>query len=357
VKHWQETGHVIDRVVRLGQAGRRCALATVTAIEGSAYRRPGAKLLVEDDGSAHGGVSGGCLEEDVRQIGLEVLGSGRARLRHYATGDDETNNVWGFGLGCDGKVDVFVQPVSTEAARDVWTRVRELLHGDSPFALSTPLQEGGGGEVVVVGEAGFVAGAADAELEAEAAAGLRAGRSSRQTLGSRAVFTEVLLPPPKLVVCGAGDDARPLVSYAAAAGFRVVVVDHRSAYLRAERVPEAWRRLPLRPEEPGELPSGSDTCAVVMTHSLKRDTEWVRRLLATDASYIGVLGPRARTARILEELGASAQGRVFGPVGLDLGADGPEQVALSIVAELLAVRAGREPRHLRERDMALHVRR
>jgi xanthine/CO dehydrogenase XdhC/CoxF family maturation factor len=147
------------------------------------------------------------------------------------------------------------------------------------------------------------------------------------------------------------------VSYAAAAGFRVVVVDHRSAYLTAERVPEAWKRLPLRPEEPGELPSGRDTFAVVMTHSLKRDTEWVRRLLAADVSYIGLLGPRARTSRILEEAGAPAQGRVFGPVGLDLGADGPEQVALSIVAELLAVRSGREPRHLREREVALHARR
>ena len=357
MKHWQETGQILERVVRLGQAGRRCALATVTAIEGSAYRRPGAKLLVEEDGTAHGGVSGGCLEEDVRQTGLEVLRSGRARQRRYATGDDETNNVFGFGLGCDGKVDVFVQPVSSEAACGVWTQVLELLQGDSPFALSTPLDEGGSSEVVVIGEAGRVAGAAAAELEAEAAAALRVGRSSRRTLGSRAVFTEVLLPPPKLVVCGAGDDARPLVSYAAAAGFRVVVVDHRSAYLTAARVPEAWRRLALRPHEPGELPSGRDTYAVVMTHSLRRDTEWVRRLLETEASYIGLLGPRARTSRILDAVGAEARGRVFGPVGLDLGADGPEQVALSIVAELLAVRSGREPRHLRERELALHARR
>jgi xanthine/CO dehydrogenase XdhC/CoxF family maturation factor len=135
-----------------------------------------------------------------------------------------------------------------------------------------------------------------------------------------------------------------------------VVVDHRSHYLAQERVADAWRRLPLRPEDEGELPAGRDSYAVVMTHSLKRDTEWVRRLVATDVSYIGVLGPRARTARILEEVGARARGRVFGPVGLDLGADGPEQVALSIVAELLAVRSGREPRHLRESEVALHAR-
>ncbi len=170
------------------------------------------------------------------------------------------------------------------------------------------------------------------------------------------MFTDVLVPPLKLLVCGAGEDARPLVAVASAAGFRVCVADPRSAYLTAQRLPEAWKLLLLHPEDDSAvLPGDGETYAVVMTHSLERDTKWVRRLLATNVPYIGVLGPRARTLKILEELGASGNERVFGPVGLDLGADGPEQVALSIVAELLTVWSGREPRHLREREVAVHV--
>ena len=361
MKHWQETRQILRRVVELGRAGHMCALATVTRIEGSAYRRPGAKLLIEDDGSALGGVSGGCLEEDVRQVGLQVLRSGESRLLHYATGDDDSK-VWGLGLGCDGEVEILVQPVSSEAACGPWAEVQTLLEGDSPFTLSMRLTPGRAGAFLAVGERGRIAGGlgeteADAEAEAQATALIRAGRpSARPVPGSTTVFTELLVPPLKLLVCGAGEDARPLVAVASAAGFRVCVADPRSAYLTAQRLPEAWKLLLLHPEDDSaELPGDRATYAVVMTHSLERDTKWVRRLLATNVPYIGVLGPRARTLKFLEELGASGNERVFGPVGLDLGADGPEQVALSIVAELLLVWSGREPRHLREREVAVHA--
>jgi xanthine/CO dehydrogenase XdhC/CoxF family maturation factor len=170
------------------------------------------------------------------------------------------------------------------------------------------------------------------------------------------VFIETLLPPPRLLVCGAGDDARPLVAAAANVGFRAVVADHRAAYATPARFPEAHAVFVVRPEGPWTQPRvDASTHAVVMTHSLKRDTEWVRRLAATEAPYIGVLGPRARTERIVAALPASARPRVYGPVGLDLGAEGPEQVALSIVSEVLAVASGREPRHLRERGVSVHA--
>ena len=360
MKQWQELGQVLDRALRLAHAGQPAALAVVTRIRGSAYRRPGARLLIEEGGSALGGVSGGCLEEDVREVGLQVLRTGRSRVLHYETGGDDTK-VWGLGLGCDGEVDIVVQPVTPEAARGTWTRVRELLEGDAPFALATVVEDGGGAAVVVAGESGRLAGgsadaAIDAEMEAAAAAALRARRSSLRPVGPRTIFAEVLVPPPHLLVCGAGDDARPLVAAATALGFRVVVADHRSAYLTAERFPQARKLLLIRPgDEAAELPAGRRTYAVVMTHSLKRDAEWLRRLAATDVPYLGVLGPRARTDRIVSEMGASGRERIFGPVGLDLGADGPEQVALSILAEVLAVSSGREPRHLRERAVAVHA--
>jgi len=360
VKHWQELGQILDRVLHLAREGRPAALAIVTRIRGSAYRRPGAKLLVEDDGSLLGGVSGGCLEEDVRQVGLDVIRNGVSRVRHYETGGDDTR-VWGLGLGCDGEVAVAVLPVPVAAVQATWGKVRGLLDQDFPFVLSTVVEDGAAGQILVVGESGRLAGGledagADAEAEAAATAALRTRRSSLHPAGARTVFAEVLVPPPNLLVCGAGDDARPLAAFAAAAGFRVFVVDHREAYLTAARFPGARRLLSLRPDqESGELPTSRHTLAVVMTHSLKRDTEWVRRLVATDVPYVGVLGPRARTEKMASGLAAGDRARLFGPVGLDLGADGPEQVALSILAELLAVSSGREPRHLRERAMAVHA--
>ena len=183
-----------------------------------------------------------------------------------------------------------------------------------------------------------------------------AGRSSVQTLAGRGVFVEVLPPPPHLLVCGAGDDARPLVAYAADAGFRVTVIDHRPALLAPEWFPQASQLVLARPEDQEiVLPPAARSLAVVKTHSLAQDREWARRLLAAGVPYVGMLGPHARTESILREIGTDGEGRVFGPVGLDLGADGPRQVALAIVAELLAFIAGREPRHLNERKEAIHA--
>jgi len=219
------------------------------------------------------------------------------------------------------------------------------------------------GATRVLGSEGTVHGSlGSAELDrlaAEQARGLLpGGRSAVQAVAGRGIFVEVLPPPPHLVVCGAGDDARPLVAYAADAGFRVTLVDHRPALLEPAWFPQAAQRLLARPEDPGiVLPPAGRSLAVVKTHSLSHDREWVRRLLAAGLPYVGMLGPRDRTETILRQIGAgpAETGRVFGPVGLDLGADGPRQVALSIVAELLAFIAQREPRHLSERKEAIHA--
>ncbi|MEE8117147.1 MAG: XdhC family protein, partial [Gemmatimonadales bacterium] len=135
MKHWQETREILRRLTEAVAAERAVAVATVVHIEGSAYRRPGAKLLIEASGTTVGGVSGGCLEADVRDVALGVMRDHAPSLCHYDTGSDE-NTVWGLGLGCDGKIDVFVQPV-TLGAMDVWNSARELLDGNQPFALST----------------------------------------------------------------------------------------------------------------------------------------------------------------------------------------------------------------------------
>ena len=373
MKHWQETSRIVGRVAELAAAGRRAAVATVVRIEGSAYRRPGAKLLVEEGGATRGGVSGGCLEADVREVALGVMRDGVPRLRHYETGSDD-RTVWGLGLGCNGAVDIFVQPVTFADAVAVARLVGMLLTGDSPFAVSTLVRGPAAalGRMLVAGDGRQTGSTGNPGLDQGIARRtemlLATGESKIHEIAtgvgieSAAVFTEVHVPPPRLVICGAGDDAIPLVAYASQVGFRVTVVDHRPAYLSAERFPDA-ERIDRRPDDGLEgLPVGPRTHLVVMTHSFAHDREWVRRLLRTAVPYIGLLGPRARRDEILEQIGATGErigvtetDRLFAPVGLDVGADGPEQIAVSIVAELLAVRASSAPRHLREKDGVIHV--
>ena len=354
MKQWQETSEILERVERDNQP---LALATVVKIEGSSYRRPGAKLLIDDGAPTLGGVSGGCLEADVREVGLAVLKDGQCRLRHYETGADE-DTVWGFGLGCDGTVEILVQPLTGDT-RGVLSRVRELLDGDRPFEVSTVLSGDAAGRIVLVDPDGMGDGPTarlDREVGARSEESLARGQSTQWREDSARVFTEVYEPPPRLVIFGAGDDAMPLTEFASRIGFRVTLIDHRQAYLQPERFPQATHLVTRRTEEGVHgVPFGPETYAVVMTHSFADDLEWVGHLLRTDVPYVGLLAPRTRTDELLEKVGGEGTDRVFGPVGLDIGADGPEQIALCIVAELLAVRSRREPGHLRQREGAVDV--
>jgi xanthine dehydrogenase accessory factor len=334
MKHWKETSDVFARTLRLAEEGRKAALATVTAIEGSAYRRPGAKFLVDEDGRTSGSISGGCLEGDVREVALEVMRNGVARLLRYDTrGDDRS--VFSLGLGCNGAVEILVRDAVSPAALATARQALARLGGDRPFSIATVLRGPNAGETTLT--------------------------DSIEGAGDSTRFVEALEPPPHVVVFGAGDDSIPLCAYASDAGFRVTVVDHRAASLSRERFPGALRLAERRPEQGLQgLPTGPRAYAVVKMRSYAHDREWLRALLDAGLGYVGLLGPKVRGAKILGEIGGPAssepeRARVFTPVGLDIGAEGAEQVALSIVAELLAVHSGRRSGSLRERESAIHA--
>jgi xanthine/CO dehydrogenase XdhC/CoxF family maturation factor len=358
MNNWQETSEIVERLAALAAEGERAALATVVAIDGSAYRKPGAKLLVTESGETLGGVSGGCLEADVREIARGVLASGRPVLKVYDTGSAHEEIMWGLGLGCDGRVEVLVQPAAPGALAALAPRLAALLRGEEPFTLATRLPRPGGPEsaadVLLLAGASATGSLGSPELDRRASSVARAlaasGRSAIRALGDDPVFLDLLLPPPHLVICGAGDDARALVDSAVAAGFRVTVLDHRAALPTPARFPGAARLAVARPDDRElELPEPSRSLAVLMMHSYAHDRDWARRLLAAGVPFVGLLGPRARTARIRSEIGAVEEPRLFGPVGLDLGAEGARQIAISIVAQLLAFQSGRVPRPLAER--------
>jgi xanthine dehydrogenase accessory factor len=358
MKQWLETRAVLDGLAELRRDGKRAALATVVRVVGSAYRHEGAKLLVAEDGSTTGNVSGGCLEQDVREVALQVIRSGAASLRSYCSGSDEIE-AWNLGLGCEGRVDVFVEP-----ALDTRPRERALLDGRAAFAVCTIIEgEAGSGKRVVVTSDDLEGDLGTPDLTAEAAARARelvgGERSGLHEIAGRMVFFDVLLPPPQLVVCGAGEDAGPLARLAGEVGFRVVLVDRRPGYLTADRFARAAQLVETDAAGLAEsLSLDASSYAVVMTHNFAEDQEYLRALLETSVAYIGMLGPRQRTERMLRDgsvAGPLDDSRVYGPVGLDIGTDGAEQVALSVIAEILAIRSGRRPRSLRERSAPIHV--
>ena len=360
MKHWQETSRIMQLLVDLAEQGQTPALATVIRIEGSAYRRPGAKMLILEDGAMVGTVSGGCLEADVREVALSVMRRGEARLLHYDTGTDYQLPI-GLGLGCNGSVDIFVQRALPDLL-EIAGPLTRLLQGDDPFAVCTVVRgpRALARSIVVTPRGERFGSTGDVNLDdgiaGDTNALLETGLSRLENRGSYEVFVDLQVPPPSLVVFGAGEDSRPLARCAAGVGFRVSVVDHRPAYLSSDNYPAGVHLVEARAEEATRgVQLGPLTYAVVKTHSVEHDRKWVARLLASDVPYIGVLGPRARTEEILRELRSENDDRIFGPIGIDLGADGPEQIAVSIVAELLARVSGREPMHLRARETAIHV--
>ncbi|HZR10902.1 MAG TPA: XdhC family protein, partial [Myxococcales bacterium] len=325
-------------------------------------RRPGAKLLIEESGMTQGGVSGGCLEADVRGQAVKVLRGGAPRMLHYETSSDE-ETLWGLGLGCEGAVDVFVQRTDRAWMEGPGKQMRELASAGIPYAPITLIRGPLEGKSVVLARGSLAGSTGSADLDrelSERAGPVLEGDGGPVTVesGEHTAFVDVLRPPPRLFIFGAGDDARPLASLAANAGFEVTVVDHRPAYLTPERFPPPLRLALRRPSDGvAGLPLGISrrNFAVVQTHALVHDRDWMRALADQPLAYIGLLGPRVRREEVLGEAQVDAA-KVFAPIGLDLGADGPEQVAVSIVAELLAVNARRDPIHLRARTGGIHDR-
>ena len=367
-----EITDVLAAIESLAARGERMALATIVAVRGSTYRRPGARLLVPQEGAPVGNISGGCLEGDVADMARVVMDEGRARLAGWdLTADDDA--VWGLGLGCNGAIEVFIEPA--DRAAEVAGALRMALEEERPICVVTVVESGlervaPGARIVVPPEADRQGSlgdpAVDAEAEAAARDLLEAERSEVRTFaGGVRAFVEVLEPPVRLVICGAGHDAIPLVRAASVLGWRVVVVDDREALLTDDRFPEATAFVHVDAPEDAAKAAVVDarTFVVVMTHNFLRDRAYLRTLLGSPAAYVGMLGPAARTQRLFMELAEEGveipperRERIHGPAGLDLGGEGPEEIAQSILAEIVAVRRGRDGGFLRERPGPIHDR-
>jgi xanthine dehydrogenase accessory factor len=313
-------------------------LATLVEVEGSSYRRPGARMLILEGHARVGSISGGCLEEDLLLRSAQVMATGRAELAVYDT-SAENDVLWGVGLGCHGVVRILLEPLPS---RPAWAAV-----------VAENLRAGRATELEVVWSS----------PEGPSGTRLRGTQGAATPKTPAGTFVDRIEPPPSLTLFGAGDDAQPLARIAREMGWRVTVADPRSALLTESRFPGV-AGLVLGPAE--ELvaraapPIGA--LAVVMTHHYRHDRPLLGHLLPLPLAYLGLLGPRKRAERMLADMASEGlsitdamRARLHAPVGLDLGADSPEGVALSIIAEMTAVLGGRDGRPLRERILPIHA--
>lgn len=365
---------IVESLGHAAAAGESIVLATVVRVVGSSYGGVGTRMVIRVDGSTVGLVSGGCLESDLCAHAVEAHATGRARLVTYDTRADD-DAVWGLGLGCNGLIDVLLQPLSPHQAIASADLLAAALSADEPSVIATVMQsEATQGSPAVGAQALFGAnemssgdwgdGSALSSARARVADALAAGRGGVAHRSDNAIIAlEVVTPAIRLVVCGSGPDAVPVCRLARGLGWDVSLIEHRAiTAAHARRFPDVTLvECPDAGALPAVVPLRARTAGVVMSHHFGRDTDYVRALLAASVAYVGVLGPRARTERMLAELATRGDAppdnsdALFGPVGLDLGGDGPEAIALAIIAEVSAVMHERDAAHLRDRAAALHA--
>jgi xanthine dehydrogenase accessory factor len=334
--------------------GERVALATVVATRRSAPRPVGSKLGVSEGGELAGSVSGGCVENEVYGVAREVLDGAPGRLLTYGISDDFALEV---GLPCGGEIDVFVD-TPDEA---VLLRALEAAERGERAVHFTVLEGPDVGAEFLVLENGDVAGSGPSELAGHGHDLIRGKRSRTLELEGRTVFADVLGPPPRVLVFGAVDTAEALCKIASMIGWWTIVADARAKFATAERIPSADELIVGWPEEVlARVQPDHDTAIVVLTHEEKFDVPALAGALATEAFYVGAMGSRraqeSRRERLAEAgIDDVALERIFGPSGLDVGAQTPSETALSVLAEILAVRAGRSGGHLKEARGRIHA--
>jgi xanthine dehydrogenase accessory factor len=325
--------------------GQAVALATVVQTWGSSPRQAGAKMALTPGGNIAGSVSGGCVEGAVYEAGVEALQSGAARLLHFGVADE---TAWEVGLACGGSIDVFVQPLPAK----LYAQERAALDGSAAFAVVTVVAGPPAllGQGLLVPDGGKpVTGTLGAALDGPALdfarAALAEGQSRRGELAQGVqAFVEVVLPPPTLIVIGGVHITIALVALAKTLGYYTIVVDPRKAFGSEERFPHVDQLVQAWPDEAlADIPLTRGTAVAMLTHDPKLDDPALKLALPSPAFYVGALGSRTTQAKrrqrlLADGLPSETVDRLHGPIGLDLDASTPEEIALAIMAEIVAVR-------------------
>ena len=364
----RELFEILQRICELAEEKQPAALATVVETSGSTYRRPGARMLISSEDNI-GAVSPGCLEDEVIAAARNVIESGNPELMSFDT-TEEMDAIIGTGLGCRGVVNVFIEalhPDSDNIPR--YQKLHDVLDNgcSAAFGLVTTSTN----EKIEAGT-GWVISHDEVREESDLFwASDYANLSSRRKYcsknyaleqGNINIFVERIDPRERMAIFGAGFDAQPLVEMAAHMGLHTTLVDHRSEYLLEERFPKTSERVLLHPADLSKTTKlRHHDYIVIMTHNYLNDLKILNYALSSDASYVGQIGPKDRTQELITEIEkergpfqAETLSKLHAPIGLDIGAETPEEIAISIMSEILAFRSGRRGQSLRDRDHPIH---
>ncbi|HLG39704.1 MAG TPA: XdhC/CoxI family protein [Chitinophagaceae bacterium] len=371
----KEIRDIIKAYDEAKKSGKQTALATVVHVEGSSYRRPGARMLIEDDGQLTGAISGGCLEGDALRKALQVMREKKSRLVTYDTMDDD-DAKFGVGLGCNGIIQVLIEPIDDTVSNNAIQFLKAVNEKRQKAVLATlfSLQDKKNPQhgtcLLLKEDKTFIDSAAVPNdiLMVDAKEALISQNSSFKNYISEdhnfTAFIEVIKPPISLIIIGAGNDVMPLTDMAAILGWETTVIDGRANYAKQERFESACQVLVSKPENVLEqITNDEHTVFVLMTHNYNYDMAMLRQLVQKNLSYVGMLGPKKKLERMLAELKEEGMNFteqqlsvIHSPVGLDIGAETSEEIALSILAEIKALFAGRKAQFLRTSKEVMHPR-
>lgn len=371
----KEIRDIIQSYHQHTKEGKRCALATVVHVEGSSYRRPGARMLICEDGRLTGAISGGCLEGDAMRKALNVINQQVPSLVTYDTMDDD-DAVIGIGLGCNGIINVLIEPIDDEhkwhpiALLESLTQQRQCAVLITMFSSRNKKQSNAGTRLAMFDLDDWVGD--DNFLYLAPAFGNDAGQAykTHKNIWTEcliqgelmSVFLEFVPPVLSLVILGAGNDVMPLVSIADVLGWDTTVIDGRPSYAKKERFAKACDVLIAKPEEViRHVIIDEFTFFALMTHNYNYDKTMLHILCKQGAKYIAMIGPKKKLERMLQEY--QDEGRplndeevscIYGPAGLDIGAETAEEIALSILAEIKAVMTYKSGGHLKNKRSGIH---
>lgn len=378
----KELLNILQIAQKRAAAGEKFAIATVVKIGGSTYRRPGARMLVSSDGARWGTISGGCLEGEVAQQALEVIESGRPQLLPFDLEEDDI--VLGFGTGCNGVVHVLIQPVDPSNSPSIVDALQYCIQERKTSILATVIAADGGlqdhlGAHLLISEDGSTGPSTlsdtlvekiidisrhylDEELQ-NAQMYLWHTETFETPAGSFQALFEVVRPPIKLYIFGEGHDVMAVLNQGNLMGWEVEIVGRKPIEILSDRFPTAaGHKFLMHPDTVlDQIAPDARSAALVMNHTYVRDRDVMQQLLSSHLPYIGMLGPKERTEQMLADFEAQDQRpepelltRLFGPVGLDIGTETPEEIALSAVAEIQSVLHRRRGTSLRDRESPIH---
>jgi xanthine/CO dehydrogenase XdhC/CoxF family maturation factor len=375
----KELSRIVASYEQTAGTDRKAALATVVKVQGSSYRRPGARMLMTDDGRWTGAISGGCLEGDALRKARQAILKNQPSVVTYDTMDDENASKLGVGLGCNGIIDVLIEPMDyLKEQMDLMQVFHDFLEDRKRAAIATVFNveesmRSGIGQRFIIDSRGREIGNIQIKglqelLRPDMQQALQCGESAVEAYpveeGRVEVSIEVLHPSIELIIFGGGYDAAPVVKLGSELGWQVTVTDDCIAHTGSKRFPGACQVLHAPREGVVEqLNITPYTFTVLMSHNYEYDIAVLPKLLSTNIQYIGILGPRKRFHKMLNELAAKGipvseadQERIFSPVGLDLGAETPEEIALSIVSEIQMIHTGRKGGLLKKKKGFIHER-